>query len=148
MLKSAIMKRYSLTTMAWWLYMAITILLTGCETTLTDPCEELTKQRILQFREYCYDANGNVRLTHQEGDDETEWVIPVNTSEEVQQVFHRLTGLAIVLTAHLEYAYHSEDYRYACRLVGGRTPVNQRYASLYLWIEGCPEIEIIHFVVY
>ena len=142
------MKRISLSTMAWWLCIASTILLTGCDPTLIDPCEELTNNRILQFREYCYDVNGNVKLNHQAGDEETEWVIPVVTSEEVYQVFDQLTGLEILPTEHLDYSYHSEDYRYVCRLVGGATLVNHRYATLHVWIEGCPEIETIHFIAY
>lgn len=146
MLKSAIMKRLSLVTMVWCLCIAVTTALTGCEPTFVDPCEEQTNNRILRFREYCYDASGNVKLNHQEGNGETEWVIPIATDEAFHQVFNQLTGLSVHPAETLEYSYHSEDHRYVCRLVGSAKAKSNRYASLYLWIEGCPEIEVIHFV--
>lgn len=140
------MKRISLTSMVWWLCMASSILLTSCESTLVDPCEELTNERIMRFREYCYDADGKVKLDRQEGDDETEWMISVETETEVYTTFNQLTGLQIHPAETFDYSYHSEDHRYVCRMVKNVETKNTRYASLYLWIEGCPEIEAIHFV--
>ena len=140
------MKSSLLQTMAPWIWMVSALILMGCEATPTAPCVEQTNNRILRFREYCYDASGNVKLEHQEGDSKTEWVIPIATDEEFHQVFHRLTGLSVHSADTFEYSYHSEDHRYVCRLVGNAQAKNNRYASLYLWIGGCPEIEVIHFV--
>ena len=146
MSKSAIMKRNIVTACAWLMCIICTTIWTGCESTLINLCEEQTNNRILQFREYCYDASGRVKLSHQEGNAETEWVIPVSTDQEVSTIFSQLTGLEISSTGNNEYSYHSEDHRYVCRFVRDVTHTNNRYASLYVWVEGCPEIEVIYFV--
>ena len=140
------MKRYLTLNLVQWILMATSLILMGCEPTFVDPCEEQTNNRILRFREYCYDASGRVKLSHQEEDGETEWYIPIATDEELYQVFHQLTALSVHPSETLEYSYHSEDRRYVCRLVGNPRAKTNRYASLYLWIEGCPEIEVIHFL--
>lgn len=140
------MKRQSVTAWTWLMCIICTTILMGCEPTLINLCEEQTNNRILRFREYCYDAGGRVKLSHQEGDAETEWVIPVHTDKEVSTVFSQLTGLEISSTGNYEYSYHSEDRRFVCRFVRDATRTSNRYASLYLWVEGCPEIEVIHFV--
>lgn len=133
---------------SWLLGMCLTALfiLSGCETTVISPCQEETNQRIQLFKDYCYDSSGHVRLEQPDGFGDTEWMIPVETHTEVQTLFHRLTGLQVHPAEKYEYSYHSADYRYEVRIVGTSHPSNQRYASLYLWIESCPEIEVIHFV--
>lgn len=118
----------------------------GCESTIVDPCRENTDKRILRFKEYCYDASGHVRLAHPDGYEDTEWMLPIKTESEVYSLFHQLTGLQIHPSEKYEYSYHSEDYRYIVRIVRISYPINNIYASLYIWIEGCPEIETIHFV--
>lgn len=141
------MKRILVTTWTWLMCIICTTILTGCEPTLINLCEEQTTSRILRFREYCYDASGRVKLSHQEGDAETEWVISITTDEELYTIFHKLTGLSIQPTANPNYSYQSEDHRYVCRLAGDSRTKNNRIASLYLWVEGCPEIEVIHFII-
>lgn len=121
-------------------------LLSGCEPLVVDPCKERTNLRIQRFREYCYDVAGNVVLTHPDGYADKEWMIPVATDQEVHTIFNRLTGLEVHPTEKYEYSYHSEDYRYVVRIVGTAQPADKKYASLYLEVEGCPEIETIHLV--
>lgn len=131
---------------SWYMCLACVILLSGCETVIMDLCKEQTDNRILKFKEYCYDAAGKVRLAHPDGYAETEWMIPVETGTDVSTIFQKLTDLPVHFSEKYEYAYHSEDYRFTFRIVGQTIPVDHTYASLYLWIEGCPEIEVIHFV--
>lgn len=126
--------------------MAGIALLSSCEPTVVDPCKEQTDQRILQFREYCYDEAGNVSLTHPDGYSDTEWMIPIAMVKEVPTIFNRLTGLEVHPSEKYEYSYHSEDYRYVVRIAGTAQPADRKYASLYLRVEGCPEIETIHLV--
>lgn len=121
-------------------------LLSSCEPLVVDPCKEQTDLRIQRFRAYCYDVAGNVVLSQPAGYAETEWMIPIETDQELSTVFHRLTGLEIPSTEKYEYSYHSEDYRYVVRIVGTSQPSNRTYASLYLEVEGCSEIETIHLV--
>ena len=122
------------------------VILSGCEPTAISPCQEDTNQRIQLFKGYCYDSSGHVRLEQPAGFADTEWMIPIETDTDVHFLFHRLTGLQVHPAEKYEYSYHSEDYRYIVRIVGTSHPSNQRYASLYLHIEGCPEIETIYFV--
>ena len=135
-----------ISTWVWGMCLAGIALLSSCEPLVVDPCKEQTDLRIQQFRAYCYDVAGNVVLTQSDGYAETEWMIPIETDQEVSTVFHQLTGLEIHSTEKYEYSYHSEDYRYVVRIVGTAQPTNRKYASLYLEVEGCPEIETIHFV--
>lgn len=141
------MKRM-LSIQSWLFGMCLTSLfiLSSCEPTVVSPCQEETDNRILRFKEYCYDTSGNVCLEQPAGFATTEWMIPVETNTDVQALFHRLTGLQVHPAEKYEYSYHSGDDRYAVRIVGTSQPANQKYASLYLRIEGCPEIETIHFV--
>ena len=126
--------------------MASITLLPGCEQSVVDPCKEQTDLRIQQFKEYCYDVAGNVALAHPDGYTDTEWMIPVGTDKEVATVFSRITGLQIHSSEQYEYSYRSEDRRYVCRLIGESIPDDLRYATLHIWVEGCPEIETIHFI--
>ena len=131
----------------WVLAMCLTctVLLPSCEPIVVDPCKEQTDLRILRFREYCYDVTGSVSLAHPDGYAETEWMIPVETEKDISAIFQQLTDLPVHFSENYEYAYHSEDYRFVIRIVGQETPVDNKYASLYVWIEGCPEIQAIHF---
>ena len=138
--------KLSFSTWVWGMYLAGIVLLSGCEPVVVDSCKEQTDLRIKQFREYCYDVTGNVVLAQPDGYAETEWMIPVDTDTEVHPLFHRLTGLQIRTSDRYEYSYHSEDYRYVIRIVGKAQPADRKYASLYLRVAGCPEIETIHFV--
>lgn len=135
-----------ISTWIWSMCLAGIVLLSGCEPMVVDPCKEQTDQRILQFREYCYDVAGNVVLAHPDGYADTEWMIPVGTGADVHPLFHRLTGLEVHPSEKYEYSYHSEDYRYVVRIAGTAQPADRKYASLYLRVEGCPEIETIHLV--
>ena len=133
---------------SWLLFMYLTSLfiMSSCEPTIISPCQEETNQRIQLFKDYCYDSSGHVRLEQPDGFADTEWMIPVETDTDVHSLFHQLTGLQVHPAEKYEYSYHSADYRYEVRIVGTSHPSNQRYASLYLHIEGCPEIKTIHFV--
>ena len=139
-------RKLSIGTWVWAICLASIALLSSCEPLIVDPCKEQTDNRILKFREYCYDAAGNVKLAHPEGYAETEWMIPVETESDVSIIFQKLTNLPVHFTKKYEYAYHSEDHRYTIRMVGQSEPVAHQYASLYLCIEGCPEIGTIHFI--
>ncbi len=129
---------------SWCMCLTSMIILSSCEPTLIDPCKEQTDNRILQFKEYCYDAAGNVRLAQPEDYADTEWMIPVETEAAIPTIFQQLTGLPLHSTEKYEFSYHSEDYRFVIRVVGQKEPINNKYVSLYLWIEGCPEIDTIH----
>ena len=139
-------RKLSIGTWVWAMYLASIVLLSSCEPLTVDPCKEQTDLRILRFREYCYDVTGRVLLAHPDGYAETEWMIPVETGTDVSIIFQKLTNLPVHFTEKYEYAYYSEDHRYTIRMVGQSEPINHQYASLYLWIEGCPEIGTIHFV--
>ena len=128
------------------LCLASMVVLSSCEPTIVSPCQEETDNRIQRFKEYCYDTSGNVCLEHPKGFADTEWMIPVATETDVHALFHRLTGLQVHPAEKYEYSYHSEDYRYVVRIVGIAQPTDKKYASLYLRIKGCPEIETIHFI--
>lgn len=141
------MKRM-LSIQSWLFGMCLTSLfiLSSCEPTVVSPCQEETDNRILRFKEYCYDTSGNVCLEQPAGFATTEWMIPVETNTDVQALFHRLTGLQVHPAEKYEYSYHSEDYRYVCRLTGKAKSTHGKYATLHLRIEGCPEITAIHFL--
>ena len=139
-------RKLSIGTWVLAMCLACIALLPSCEPMVVDPCKEQTDKRILKFKEYCYDAAGKVRLAHPDGYAETEWMIPVETGTDVSTIFQELTDLPVHFSETYEYAYHSEDHRFTFRMVGQAVPVDLKYASLYLWIEGCPEIEVIHFV--
>ena len=133
---------------SWLLSICFTSLfiLSSCEPIPISPCQEETNQRILLFKDYCYDSSGQVRLEQLEGFAATEWIIPVKTNTDVLTLFHRLTGLQVHPAEKYEYSYYSADYRYKVRIVGTAHPSSQKYPSLYLRIKGCPEIETIHFM--
>lgn len=133
-------------TLMWCICVAGISILSGCEKTVVDLCEEQTNNRILKFKEYCYDNSGKVKLEHREGYGDTEWIIGVENAGEVYTAYHEMTGLQIKPEGSYEYSYQSEDRRYVCRIVGSPEAVNGKYASLYVWVEGCPEIAAIHFV--
>ena len=139
-------RKLSIGTWVWAICLASIALLSSCEPLIVDPCKEQTDNRILKFREYCYDAVGNVKLAHPEGYAETEWMIPIRTEADIHTVFEHLTRLSLHTTMRYEYSYRSEDNRFIIKIIGQETPINGKYASLYLWIEGCPEIETIHFI--
>lgn len=141
------MKRMlSIESWVWGICLAGIALLSSCKPLVVDPCNEQTDLRIQRFRAYCYDVVGNVVLNQSDGYAKTEWMIPIETEQDVSTVFHQLTGLEIHSTEKYEYSYHSKDYRYVVRIVGTAQPADRKYASLYLKVKGCPEIETIHFI--
>lgn len=122
--------------------------LCSCQQEIVDPCEETTNSKILRFKEVCYNDSGEVIFDHLEGDGATEWNVAVETDDEVYRFYELLTGLQVCPDSKYEYSYHTDDLRYVSRIIGQVEPHEGKYASLFVEVEGCPEISVIHFITY
>lgn len=104
------------------------------------------KQVIYRFKIKMYNHLGQVNANHLESDPPTEWNLVATSPSEVLPFFTFLTGVPAPLTERYDYTYRSSDGKCTIRIVGTTELVNYKYATMYVQIDECPEITLLHLV--
>lgn len=100
---------------------------------------------IAKFRSYFYERDGRVRANKKSSFKEKEWAVAVNERTRPCNVFTDITGMFAPLTTNYDYTYSSADGKCIVRIVGTyQFDKEYIYANLYVKIEDCPDIDVIH----
>lgn len=100
---------------------------------------------IARFRELLY-KDGDVHANHLNRFEATEWSVVVEDPAKPLSVFTDITGIAAPLKETYEYKYTSSDGRCFIRIKGRlKAGWDAIYATMYVRIEDCPEITLLHF---
>lgn len=100
---------------------------------------------VARFRELFY-KDGEVHANHLNRFEPTEWAIVVESPGKPLNAFADITGVTATLKEKYEYKYVSSDGKCSLRIKGQlNAGWDAIYATLYVWIEDCPEISMVHF---
>ena len=104
-----------------------------------------SEQAIAKFRSLFY-KDGEVHANHLNRFESTEWSIVVMSPGKPLSAFTDITGIAAPLKEKYEYKYMSSDGKCSIRIKGRlNAAADAIYATMYVQIEDCPEITMVHF---